>query len=128
MVRHMEVVIMAWKPREKRVRPSKKRDRLHEEFGNACIYCLVSFENLLPRDRTVDHIVPRADGGTNDFTNLVSACRSCNSRRQDKPLKDFVGIETLIRLVRDYPRIAGTIISTLSVPDWRYVENARRSA
>lgn len=30
---------------------------------------------------TVDHVVPKVLGGTDDLTNLVAACRSCNSSR-----------------------------------------------
>jgi hypothetical protein len=33
-----------------------------------------------------DHIVPRNAGGTDEPTNLVLACRSCNSRRHDLSL------------------------------------------
>ena len=28
---------------------------------------------------TVDHIIPKAHGGTDDRSNLVACCRSCNS-------------------------------------------------
>lgn len=30
---------------------------------------------------TVDHLIPRARGGTDDPANLVAACGTCNSRR-----------------------------------------------
>jgi 5-methylcytosine-specific restriction endonuclease McrA len=30
---------------------------------------------------TVDHVRPKVLGGTDDLTNLVAACRSCNSAR-----------------------------------------------
>jgi 5-methylcytosine-specific restriction endonuclease McrA len=30
---------------------------------------------------SVDHLVPRVEGGTDDAVNLVAACQSCNSRR-----------------------------------------------
>jgi 5-methylcytosine-specific restriction endonuclease McrA len=30
---------------------------------------------------TVDHIVPRIEGGTDSPTNLVAACQRCNSER-----------------------------------------------
>lgn len=31
----------------------------------------------------VDHIVPRAKGGTDEPTNLVAACTPCNTRKRD---------------------------------------------
>lgn len=54
---------------------------------------------------TVDHVKPRSNGGHNCHTNLVTACRSCNSSRQDKPLKqwcdkkglDYIAIRRRIR-------------------------------
>jgi len=42
---------------------------------------------------TIDHVVPRAAGGTDDIENLQSLCRTCNGKKGDK----FVipdGIET----------------------------------
>lgn len=35
---------------------------------------------------TADHIVPVSQGGTNEITNLLPACLSCNSTRKDKTL------------------------------------------
>lgn len=39
---------------------------------------------------TIDHIVPVAKGGTNDWDNLTAACPSCNSRKHDRSLLLFV--------------------------------------
>lgn len=45
--------------------------------GRACWYC--------PRPAaTVDHLIPLVRGGTNHEGNLVPACLSCNSRKQDR--------------------------------------------
>ena len=32
----------------------------------------------------IDHIIPRAQGGTDDWGNLALSCPSCNYRKQDK--------------------------------------------
>lgn len=32
-------------------------------------------------DLTIDHVIPRARGGTNDLANLQTLCRSCNSKK-----------------------------------------------
>jgi 5-methylcytosine-specific restriction enzyme A len=45
----------------------------------ACHWCGGGFTADNPV--TADHIVPKARGGTNDLSNLVPACRRCNSRR-----------------------------------------------
>lgn len=38
----------------------------------------------------VDHIVPRAGGGTDDIINLRTSCWECNSGKSDKPLNEIV--------------------------------------
>lgn len=35
------------------------------------------------RDLTVDHIVPRKHGGSDELSNLRVLCRACNSRKRD---------------------------------------------
>ena len=40
-----------------------------------CAYCRAA------RVSSIDHFVPLALGGLNDYTNIVPACRRCNSRK-----------------------------------------------
>ena len=73
-----------------------KRDRF------ICVYC---GKEKTRGELTVDHVRPRSNGGHNHVSNLVTACRSCNSSRQDLPLrvwcektgKDFEVIRRRIR-------------------------------
>lgn len=53
----------------------KWRQSIKEHWDNKCAYC-GSKENL-----TLDHITPRAKGGTDRITNLVCACSNCNSNK-----------------------------------------------
>jgi 5-methylcytosine-specific restriction endonuclease McrA len=39
---------------------------------------------------SVDHILPRSQGGHSDPHNMVLACRDCNSARSSTPYKDFM--------------------------------------
>jgi len=41
----------------------------------ACVYCGAT------EDLTLDHVIPRSRGGSHAPENLVTACRSCNSRK-----------------------------------------------
>ena len=63
---------------------NSKRERLWEKYGRKCHWCgidtLISWNNS-PTDATVDHILPRSHGGTDEESNLVSACNACNGRR-----------------------------------------------
>ena len=74
------------------------RDRL------TCLYCLRDLHGAAPSDITLDHLVCQCDGGANDERNLVTACRSCNCRRQDKPLARFAGPETRRHIRRNTAR------------------------
>lgn len=43
--------------------------------------CGLCGEKILPRDMTRDHVIPRSRGGRDVWANVVSAHRSCNSRK-----------------------------------------------
>ena len=59
-----------------------------------CVYCCSDLHGAHPTDITLDHVRCDSDGGSNEPSNLVTACRSCNCSRQDKPLARFAGPET----------------------------------
>lgn len=44
-------------------------------------YCQLCAGYLAPGEMTLDHIVPRSDGGPNAGWNLRLACRACNHGR-----------------------------------------------
>jgi len=66
-----------------------KRLAIYLRDGFACAYCGVSLRDAAPADVTLDHLLARSAGGNNDARNLVTACRSCNCSRKDKPWIDF---------------------------------------
>ena len=57
--------------------------------GLQCAYCKRGIEEL-DRPLSLDHLVPCAAGGGNHEGNLITACLTCNSRRQDTPLSDWL--------------------------------------
>ena len=60
----------------------KIRERVLARDGMVCNYCQ---RVMTPSIATVDHIVPLSKGGARlDPLNLISCCRSCNSRKKDK--------------------------------------------
>lgn len=46
-----------------------------------CVYCGVHRTDL-----TVDHLIPRSGGGADIIANLAACCRSCNSKKGQRPL------------------------------------------
>lgn len=70
------------------IRPAK-RLAIYLRDGVACCYCGRDLRGADPRDVTLDHLLPRSAGGSNHETNLVTACRACNSSRQDKAWADY---------------------------------------
>ncbi len=57
--------------------PDQLRARIREQADNRCGYCL-SPQHLVLGQLEIDHIVPRAKGGTDDEDNLWLECRLCN--------------------------------------------------
>lgn len=57
--------------------------RLYLRFGG-CAYC-----GQRTGDYEPDHVVPLAKGGSNSITNIVPACRSCNSDKGVRTLPEW---------------------------------------
>ncbi|MBX6423587.1 HNH endonuclease [Thermosulfurimonas sp. F29] len=58
------------------------RANLFMRDNYTCQYCGKSVRN--PRDRTIDHVIPRSRGGKTVWTNVVLCCRKCNLKKGDR--------------------------------------------
>lgn len=67
----------------------EKRLAIYIRDGFSCAYCGRDLKDAAPQDINLDHLLPRSAGGTNEATNLVTSCKSCNCSRQDKPWIDY---------------------------------------
>ncbi|HEX5973635.1 MAG TPA: HNH endonuclease [Rubrobacteraceae bacterium] len=86
------------------IRP-EKRLALYLRDRFTCVYCLRDLHGADPRDITLDHLVCRGEGKADHSEgNLITACRCCNSSRQDKPLARFCGPETRAHIRRNTRR------------------------
>lgn len=54
------------------------RTKVRKQAGNRCGYCL-SLQKYVLGVLEIDHIIPKAKGGTDDEENLWLSCRLCNS-------------------------------------------------
>ena len=61
------------------------REYLLEKWGRKCTYC--GKENL---PLQIEHIVPRAKGGSNRVSNLCLACEKCNLAKGTKSIEEFL--------------------------------------
>jgi len=61
-----------------------------------CYYCnrkCYTIDNMYLRDKgelaTVDHLIPRWQGGSNEETNLVTCCQLCNQSKEfiERPIQ-----------------------------------------
>ncbi len=62
---------------------------LWDHFYSRCAYC---GRQLSPsvRGKGLDHLIPAAQGGSNQAANLVLACTDCNDNRRDLPWAAFL--------------------------------------
>ncbi|MDP5339644.1 MAG: RNA-guided endonuclease IscB [Nodularia sp. (in: cyanobacteria)] len=61
------------------------REYLLEKWRRQCAYCGVKDVPL-----QVEHIHPKAKGGSNSITNLTLSCEKCNIKKGTKDIKDFL--------------------------------------
>ena len=58
--------------------PPLNNKTLFRRDANLCLYC---GERYMSRDLTRDHVTPLSKGGTDTWTNVVTACRRCNNHK-----------------------------------------------
>lgn len=71
----------AAKPLLRQPRISKRSRRV----GGACAYCGST------HDLSRDHVVPKSRGGSLDPSNIVIACRNCNSAKGNRTPEEWLG-------------------------------------
>ena len=71
-------VIMLKEMTRRRRTPRFSKNNIFLRDLNTCQYCLTQF----PKSQlTLDHVLPISRGGKTEWTNLVTACSPCNSRK-----------------------------------------------
>ena len=61
------------------------REFLLEKWSRQCAYCGIKDVPL-----QIEHIYPRAKGGSNSITNLTLSCCKCNRKKGTKEIKEFL--------------------------------------
>ena len=65
------------------------KEYLLSKWGRKCVYCGKEDQPL-----QVEHIQPKAKGGTNRISNLTLSCAPCNKKKSDKDIKVFLKNKT----------------------------------
>lgn len=63
-----------------------RRDRIWRRDGGRCYYCS---RPLTRKTMTIDHVVARYVGGTDDEKNIVLCCRTCNGEKGNLTISQF---------------------------------------
>ena len=105
------------------------REFVFSKTNGRCSYCGA-------KATEIDHIVPRANGGTNNTYNLTPVCRSCNEKKSNLSLKEFgklVGKDfsklepkklpkdaSIVQIARNYmiKEITRLVSDTTTHPSW----------
>ena len=72
------------------------KTNLYMRDHGKCQYCL---QPVSQAKATYDHVKPRSQGGTTDWTNIVIACAPCN-RRKDRHAPEEVGMHLHTKPIR----------------------------
>ncbi|BDZ49323.1 HNH endonuclease [Frondihabitans sucicola] len=81
-----------------------------EMYDYTCAYCF-KYGN------TLDHVLPRARGGTNTWDNVVVACVKCNNKKADRLLSEL-GWKLPFELRNPEPTAAAIIGKRWKEPAW----------
>lgn len=83
--------------------PKRVRLAIYIRDKFRCQYCGRDLRNANPREVTLDHLKPQCKGGSHEPSNLITACLSCNSRRQHTPWRRYAtggAVERIKRVIR----------------------------
>ncbi|REE05716.1 HNH endonuclease [Marinoscillum furvescens] len=69
------------------------RHNIFKRDDFCCQYCGTG------KDLTLDHLIPKSKGGKSSWTNLVTACKRCNTRKGDFKPED-VGLQLSKKPIR----------------------------
>ena len=65
-----------------------------------CVYCTRSPRTHGAVVLSLDHLIPREKGGSDQPANLVTACVNCNAARKIRPWRAFANADAVIRIQR----------------------------
>lgn len=68
------------------------KDSIKHAWGDCCAYC--GKPPIDDHSLTIDHVKPKVKGGEDRTSNVIPACRSCNSRKGSSDWKEWYHQQT----------------------------------
>jgi 5-methylcytosine-specific restriction endonuclease McrA len=73
------------------------RRRIYERDNWRCVWCTRAVGRLSANEHrsltfaqaSIDHVVSRSRGGSNEPSNLITCCKRCNEKRGDRSVSEF---------------------------------------
>ena len=65
---------------------AENREKILVRDDRKCFYC---FKSLSKDGYVIEHVISRPEGN-NSYRNLVASCRSCNNKKDNLPVHDFI--------------------------------------
>ncbi len=82
----------------------------------SCQYCS---KKITLSEGTYDHVVPRAQGGKTEWTNIVTACESCNAKKANRT-PEQAGMRLLTKPIRpDWVPVIQVYLGKTPPEAWR---------
>jgi 5-methylcytosine-specific restriction endonuclease McrA len=75
------VVRLKYNAKAEPMRIRFSRGNIYARDNKVCQYCNKKFS---AKHLTLDHVIPRSLGGRTTWTNIVTACQDCNTKKADK--------------------------------------------
>ena len=97
-----------------------KRLAIYIRDGFTCQYCGTDLRAAKPHEMGLDHLTPQCDCPTGTLpsgkslhheSNLVTACRRCNSSRQDRPWRQYATAGAVARIQRTTRRKLNMVLA-----------------
>lgn len=74
----------------------KFKEKIFKRSQGLCFYCqkpmVYKPPEKCPEEFTVEHLIPQSMGGKWNMSNCRGACRKCNEKRKNTPLKEFLNV------------------------------------
>ena len=87
------------------------RRNIYEHYHYKCCYCGRQHKTS---ELNLDHVIPKSRGGPTDWTNIVTACLPCNTKKTDKTPRE-AGMKLLFQPTKPVWKGSKSLLS-FSVP------------